>query len=1561
MRGFFISPQKNIFYRCLSGLIVFVLTFLLIFSPAAGYAQSVFTLSGVGGLNLPVPGTMVTPSHAFAPVLLKGMTIYPDDPLKFDFIIDSGNTYFTIDEIKKETERLVKYFLASMTVPKDNLWVNLSPYEDDRIIPEELGKTELGRDMLAQDYILKQLTASLMYPEEELGKKFWDKVYKKAEEQFGTSEIPVNTFNKVWILPENATVYEHEQTVYVVNAKLKVMLDSDYLAMNSNVGTGFKPVPTDQDLSVSTGIIREIIIPEIEREVNEGEHFAPLRQIYHSLILAKWYKETVKNSLLSQVYVDQNKIAGVDLDDKTVKDQIYARYMEAYKKGVFNYIREDYNRLSQEIIPRKYFSGGLLLIGAGDIHRTSSPVNESKNPKYRASVEVTPQKFDQSSSPIIQPMLNVLQQRDEFDARTIRDIIILGNYNLETFREALRVHRESGKKSRMVITGGRGRFIETTIAVAEKYGVDFTDIDRESVSEAELIDKIIIKMVQEEEEFSDLNVDLIGIRLESNSSNTPQNIQFYRRDVLEKDNNRPLEQGEYNVLFIQTPHQQLRSKATFDKIFPEKNITGFSHTVNYDIDGRSRYDTVKDMLEEAWRLLLYSQERGNGTINLHATFRGGADGIPTSFWQNALNLFGGLDLDEQYQLAQNLKIIMEKTKKDDKPLSFGDLMSSAQKNNPIIDKFVQTIKEEAASPDSSIGKASSSPVETKNYKLSVQGRFFKPKLDFDLDQPLSADEIKKLRSLMKRDSKAVRQLFEEAEKRNITLRSSAYLRGADILGSSLDLRSWIFRLTKKGIRGFDKLPSTITVASNHKLSIRCERAENGDENVYVAPVFGLTKDNPRIYKGEIVLKNGKVPNGIVDAVQYIVMNVFGITGVKFILEPTTAMSRAGGMEASGTFLKEILSVISIMTGADLSEADLNTLVVKFENNEFGNLAGFQGPYNATLGGVQQIIMTSGIKDSQDHLVSPNSVVAVPLLNDEKLRSLENVMMTVQAGKPYKDGQSFNRTAGLVNTVWTDLLVDEDTEALPLFFELLELTTQTTAAFENAQWDKVSRVMMRYAKIRDRLVKRWLNLMLDAHTGKKVPEYAKAYADKVFNPDNEYYKDFEVVRDVFNEQGEDTLRETRLYAFGPMGSLSDDAREEGIALVGSGASGPGANMFALDPQGKDHLLEFLHTKGFSEIDETEALALIEGRKDGILKGYLPFKIGSEGIQYEGFAQLGLNLPVIPDVRQIKGNEVGLSSSPVEGKRTDIDIPGQPVVRLKENYTFKEWRVIENSLTEYQRLAGGVEGLLTRPEGFMEAFDLLKEWNRGMEFDKEKPASKLNELIQIYEKFDNAYMEVTDEFKEIFENAREGLVEFNENGDVTVTEINAIMHGFMDKFLKIIELVRVIVTFAGLKEDDISAEDLNKYYKDALQIEYTINKYLQFIEHLNDPDQITPDSIKDNREEKGVPTYGYIFFLIPYKKLIMRESGQNGEIASTSSPINARSKDIGGIDLNTIEVDRQGAGVDIRFDPVEARQIIDMGIDGFAPVIINLIPLPSVLPLLGLSPQRKEDEEFEISRK
>ena len=140
-------------------------------------------------LGLPVPGAKVGLSPVFHPTILTGVKVYAGDPFRFDFILDKG------EGTGDDALRLIKYFLAALTVPEKDLWVNLSPYEKDRIVPEAFGQTEMGRDLLAQDYLLKQITASLMYPEDSLGKKFWDEIYKQAQAKFGTTDLTIDTFN----------------------------------------------------------------------------------------------------------------------------------------------------------------------------------------------------------------------------------------------------------------------------------------------------------------------------------------------------------------------------------------------------------------------------------------------------------------------------------------------------------------------------------------------------------------------------------------------------------------------------------------------------------------------------------------------------------------------------------------------------------------------------------------------------------------------------------------------------------------------------------------------------------------------------------------------------------------------------------------------------------------------------------------------------------------------------------------------------------------------------------------------------------------------------------------------------------------------------------------------------------------------------------------------------------------------------------------------------------------------------------------------------------------------
>lgn len=376
--------RSSLFFKMTSFVQLAVLSTFFIVPSGVVHAQTFSVFS------LPKPGTMVTASEKFIPPLLKGISLHKENPLVFDFIIDPGNAQLSSDAVQQEGQKLIKYFLASLTIPEDDLWVNLSPYENNKIIPPAFGETEMGRDLLAQDYILKQLSASLIYPEKDLGKSFWDRVYQKAQAKYGTTDIPMTTFNKVWIIPDKAVILETDDTAYVVRSRLKVLMEQDYIALNQNradevLGTNrLSEQDVNQVSSISSEVVREIIIPEIEREVNEGKNFSQLRQIYNSLILANWFKDNLKENILNQVYSDQAKILGVDVEDKTDKEKIYQHYLSAYRQGVFNYIKEDLEPTTGEAIPRKYFSGGALLTGVREATQTER-IGQGETPQAALS------------------------------------------------------------------------------------------------------------------------------------------------------------------------------------------------------------------------------------------------------------------------------------------------------------------------------------------------------------------------------------------------------------------------------------------------------------------------------------------------------------------------------------------------------------------------------------------------------------------------------------------------------------------------------------------------------------------------------------------------------------------------------------------------------------------------------------------------------------------------------------------------------------------------------------------------------------------------------------------------------------------------------------------------------------------------------------------------------------------------------------------------------------------------------------------------------------------------
>ncbi|MBF0330730.1 MAG: hypothetical protein HQL17_02245 [Candidatus Omnitrophica bacterium] len=348
--------------RCISAFMVVAFMATGIVTPS--YAQN--------AMNLPVPGTLTGISRSMHPVTLQGLKVDPQQPFRFKFLVAKGDSG---KADPAETDKLVRYFFNALTTPEKEMWVNLSPIEGDRIVAPEFGLTSMGRDLLSLDYILKQVTSSLMYPEDATGKAFWNNVYSKAHDLFGTTDIPTDVFNKVWVVSSKAKVYENGGSVYITEDTLDVMLDSDHALTKVN-GQAADNSPAAEMIRQA---IRENILPIIKKEVNEGEQFAALRQVHRSLILATWYKKRLKDSLLARAYGDRNKIAGLTHNDPMVIDSIYSRYVEAFKQGVYNYVREDKDIYSGDVLPRKYFAGGMQIAVTLDATGTAQDVQAPAN------------------------------------------------------------------------------------------------------------------------------------------------------------------------------------------------------------------------------------------------------------------------------------------------------------------------------------------------------------------------------------------------------------------------------------------------------------------------------------------------------------------------------------------------------------------------------------------------------------------------------------------------------------------------------------------------------------------------------------------------------------------------------------------------------------------------------------------------------------------------------------------------------------------------------------------------------------------------------------------------------------------------------------------------------------------------------------------------------------------------------------------------------------------------------------------------------------------------------
>ena len=276
-------------------------------------------------------------------------------------------------KLNDATQELFNYFLIGLALPNDTFWVNLRPDAPENIIDPLLEKTEIGKIFLEADLQLKKDTASLTSPQNPEGKAYWDKLYKKAGELFGTENITIPTITRPWIVPNEVIVRETEDSAYIYKATLKVMLEEDYLrgmkddpAGASGRGTinySFNDPRLKELNEYSTQLLREKIIPRLTKEVNSSKRYAKLRQVYYSLVLSRWFKQryglqsAVRNKYIS--LIDSKNLTGLGSQGSWDKNAYFSKYKDSFAKGEYNLKENIATPYGQSI--RSYVSGGIGL------------------------------------------------------------------------------------------------------------------------------------------------------------------------------------------------------------------------------------------------------------------------------------------------------------------------------------------------------------------------------------------------------------------------------------------------------------------------------------------------------------------------------------------------------------------------------------------------------------------------------------------------------------------------------------------------------------------------------------------------------------------------------------------------------------------------------------------------------------------------------------------------------------------------------------------------------------------------------------------------------------------------------------------------------------------------------------------------------------------------------------------------------------------------------------------------------------------------------------------------
>jgi hypothetical protein len=299
------------------------------------------------------------------PPFVKGISIPLNNPLQIGFSLWSHPSLNmpTPEEQRELQTRLGRYLNTMLVLDGEHLNANLSPRDSYCGLPELLRRTELGRDMLAQDVVLKHVTALHLHPSTEHGRTFWN-----AMDAISTDATSCEACFRVWIVPSNAKVSQKTKDGYahveIEKLGLTVLCEGDYetwlRVRDAERPTQEAPRPDGRILE----LFKQHIAPEIQKEVSTGARFGLLRQILSVLVISKWVMESQLSGYLKQAgFLGSNtpEKFGLNTVDDNVVHTLKQVYLNMLEDGVWQYTRSRIDMGTKSIERRLYFVGGVDL------------------------------------------------------------------------------------------------------------------------------------------------------------------------------------------------------------------------------------------------------------------------------------------------------------------------------------------------------------------------------------------------------------------------------------------------------------------------------------------------------------------------------------------------------------------------------------------------------------------------------------------------------------------------------------------------------------------------------------------------------------------------------------------------------------------------------------------------------------------------------------------------------------------------------------------------------------------------------------------------------------------------------------------------------------------------------------------------------------------------------------------------------------------------------------------------------------------------------------------------